>query len=236
MEELLVAVKARAYKNLQSGSLEMDESAAAEMFDKKYGGIRNALAGGILPGSIKEDPEGKRKEKKKFALLIIYADHDNFEEFWGVLREKANIYNVNGDKPEVIFEGIRLVGALNWLYSHGYTEQLNEVSYKAGGSLSITFSGSLPITESEDESGIFIPEVNLNLCNYTKEFAMIGVPHCQDPSEDIFILARDPNSNDSSMTTKIRSERVDIQAWLGINGYTTCETGLESHFRRIKNG
>ena len=225
MEELLVAVKARAFKNLQSGSLEMDESAAAEEFDKKCGGIRNALAAGILPGSIKVDPKGKPQGKKKFALLIIYGDHDNRAEFLGVLREKANIVQVNDDKPnEVIFEGLRLVGALNWLYSHGYTEHLNEVSYKGGCCLSITFSGSLPITENEDEPGIFIPEANY----YTKEFAMIGVPHWEDPSEGIFILARDPNGNDSSMTTKIRSEEFDMLAWLGINGYTTCEIGLES--------
>ena len=171
MEELLVSVKARAYKNLQAGSLKMDESAAADEFDKKYGGIRSALAGGILPGSIKEDPKGKPKEKKKFAVLIIHADRENFEEFSDVMREYANIIQVNeeGEEDEVIFEDLRIVGALNWLYSNGYTEQLDAISDRSAGCISITFSRSEPITENENESGIFIPEVNLNICNYRKD-------------------------------------------------------------------
>ncbi len=229
MEELLVAVKARAYKNLQPGSLKMNESAAAEEFDKKCGGIRSALAGGILPGSIKEDPKGKPKGKKKFAILRFYCDYDNFEEFLEVMREYADILQVNeeGEEDKVLFEHLRLVGALNWLYSHGYTEQLDAISDKSRGSVSITFSGSLPITENENENepGVFIPEVNLSICNYTKEFAMIGVPWYNDIEGDIFVVARDPNGNDSSNTIKISGPG---QAWLGKNGYTTCETGLES--------
>ncbi len=238
MEELLVAVKARSYKNLQPGSLKMDDNAAADEFDKKYGGIRNALARVDLLGSIKEQP--KPKEKKKFAVLTIGSDLDYTEFRGNVMRERVDITKVNeeGVEDEILYENLRIVGALNWLYSNGYTEQLDVIDDNSTWTLSITFSGSMTEANEDNQNGntsrVFTPEVdNFKNCSYTKEFAMIGSPASSDPERGIFVVTRDPSGNDPSMTIKISSPE---QAWLGKNGYTTCETGLESLLKDFMKG
>ena len=59
---------------------------------------------------------------------------------------------------------------LNWLHSHGYTEQLGEIEYRDRGVLSITFSRSSPVSANESETSVFTPNVKRN---HAKEFVMI---------------------------------------------------------------
>ena len=238
MEELLVATKARAYQNL-TGSM-MNESAAAEMFDETYGGIRSALTKGILPESMKEDPS-KGRRKKKFAVLIIESDCDYDEPFnrGDTLIEKVRILKVNNEDEteDIVFEDLRIVGALNWLYINGYTEQMDSMNDMKRGTLSITFSG-FDENENDNEPGVFVftPEIKFDYFKYAKEFAMVGFPFVNDSALTNFIVARDPDGNNPSVTRKILMDTRLVEAirgdpvttWLARNGYIVCETELGS--------
>ncbi|KAL7450030.1 hypothetical protein ACHAWC_004486 [Mediolabrus comicus] len=235
MEELLVATKARAYQNL-TGSM-MKESAAAEMFDETYGGIRSALTRGILPESMKEDPS-KGKKKKKFAILIIESECDYEEPFNAdTLIEKVRILQVNNEDEteDIVYEDLRIVGALNWLYSNGYTEQIDSMHDMIRRTLSITFSGFVE-NENKNEPGVFTPEIRFDYFKYAKEFAMVGFPSGSHSALTNFIVARDPDGNNPSITRKILLNRRagvvihgdPVAAWLAKNGYIVCETELGS--------
>ena len=225
MEELLVAIKARTYKNLHPGSIMMDKTVAADKFDKRYGGIRHALTKGYLPGYVKGEP----MRKKKLARLEITGDV-NFEEFEGrALRECVTIVKLNekDEEDEIISRDISIVGALNWLHSHGYTEQLDVLKDKSV--LSITFAGYLATTTNVDEPSVFTPEFQSNNCGCTKEFAMVGFPTYREG----YAVERDPDDSDPSKTRKISSIGY---GWLEKNGYFTCETAFGGLLKAFLDG
>eukprot|EP00956_Cyclotella_meneghiniana_P029119 scaffold69631_cov23-Cyclotella_meneghiniana.AAC.2 len=130
MDELLVAIKARAYKNLRPG-FSINNQAAVEQFDKECGGIRRALEEGILPRFVNEEPMEEPKEKELAVLRISSMPAPAHEFQLGVLTETVEIHKVNeeeGDgRHEIIIEGVRIVGAFNWLHNQGYTEQVDVI-------------------------------------------------------------------------------------------------------------
>ena len=216
MDELLVAIKARAYKNLHPGSIKMDNNVAAEKFDKKYGGIRQALANGYLPAYLKREPMPMLR-KKKLAMVVIKSVVRG-----DTLRESVILATLKGrnEQSEVVLCGISIVGALNWLHSHGYTEQLDVLEDKLGGVLSITFARYSTKT-TKNELSVFTPEVQPNNCGCKKEFAMIGLPRFGERVK--YAVEKDPNDRNPWKTRKIDSIGYD---WLANNGYFTCETAF----------
>ena len=232
MEDLLAAIKARAYKNLHPGSIMMDKNVAAEKFDKKYGGIRQALAKGYLPGYVKREPMPISGREKKLAILVIKGDV-NYEEFRGdALRESVTLVKLKGrnEQAGIVSRDISIVGALNWLHSHGYTEQLDVLEDKLGGFLSITFAGYLPTMTNDNELSVFTPEVQSNNCGCKKEFAMIGLPRF---GEVKYAVERDPNDSDPLKTRKKNNIGYD---WLANNGYFTCETAFGDLLQAFMEG
>ena len=219
--------------------MKIDKNVAAEKFDKKYGGIRQALTKGYLPGYLKREHMPLPRRKKKLAVLVINSDV-NYTEFRGdVLKEKVNIVKLNekDEEGETVHEDISIVGALNWLHSHGYTEQLDVLEEKplGLGVLSITFAGYLPtMTNEENEPSVFTPEVQSNNCGCTKEFVMVGCPSYEDPQGGTYFVERDSNDNDPSKTRKISG--IGKSGWLAKNGYFTCETAFGDLLQAFMEG
>ena len=143
--------------------------------------------------------------------------------------------NNEDETEDIVYEDLRIVGALNWLYSNGFTEQMDSMHDMIRRTLSITFSG---FVENENEPGVFTPEIRFDYLKYAKEFAMVGFPSYSDSALTNFIVARDPDGNNPSITRKILLNRHrlggvvihgdPVVAWLAKNGYTVCETGLGS--------
>jgi len=113
VEQLLLAVKIRAYRNLHPGQVApLSDEQTAMWFNKKYGGIREALSSGVLPGSLAKEVA----LQKEFAIMDLEprmatnrTDHVNIS------------MDINrSNQPNL--QNVHIIGALNWLNHHGYTK------------------------------------------------------------------------------------------------------------------
>lgn len=109
VEQLLDAVKARAYRNLHPGQeeiVDIAEKETAEKFDSEYGGIQKALHRGILLSSLRNDPA-----KEEFAII---------EFSYPESAEVSITVPTNDEYSDV--EDVHIIGALNWLHHYGFTK------------------------------------------------------------------------------------------------------------------
>lgn len=225
VEQLLLAVKIRAYRNLHPSLAPMSDCQIASWFDKKYGGIREALSTGVLPGSLTKE----MFLQKEFAIMDLAPIHENEAEHELV---KINIDVNRGQEPDLEF--IHIIGALNWLNHHGYVKHEKQLDTECRDGHTMTFSRTKSLNKNNPSADdIFMPgnEFHLGEQDWRKQFAMLLV----DENMSRFIINapakfhRDANEHGNLSATAVIEED---GAWLERNRFVDREFGLEEMFRR----
>ena len=120
IEKLLIAIKVRWYNNIGRGEVLSSDEEISMKFDEVYGGISKAISTGLFPQFLKGDDNA---EKETVLLTMSHPDllWVQIEELSKVPKpEKISFVTDSGRDYPDYFGG--LVGALNWLYSNGYTK------------------------------------------------------------------------------------------------------------------
>lgn len=166
-ERFISAVKIRAYLNLNpSEDDDYEEDELPSTFDEKYGGIRQALMAGFLPGAVHDDVV-----RTECAVLSI--DNNQSDDSFGDVAIITNFGLQEGTSD------ISIIKALNWLHRNGYTQhqsQMDKGSESSGMHVDSDWTRSA-ITFSRIKrlaaGSIFVKPASK--LTWKKEFAMIAL-------------------------------------------------------------
>ncbi|KAL7526214.1 hypothetical protein ACHAWF_001676 [Thalassiosira exigua] len=112
MERFLAAAKARWHSNLGRGPALDDVDEAAEAFDRRYGGIRGAVARGLFPSFARRDDLRAEQES---AIATVFSPDGDF-----AANANLTVEEVDEGAGGELREADGLVGALNGLHALGY--------------------------------------------------------------------------------------------------------------------
>lgn len=223
VEQMLLAVKIRAYRNLHPSLAPMSDERIASWFDKKYGGIRAALSSGVLPGSLTRE----MVPQKEFAIMDLASRYDEAEH------ELVKVHIDVNRTQEPDLDSIHIIGALNWLNHHGYITHEAQLDTDCRDGQTRTFSRTKSqYKNSPSADDVFMPgnEIHLKEQDWRKQFAMLFV----DEHMSRFIIFapaqfhRDANEHGNLSATAVIEED---GAWLERNRFVDREIGLEELFQ-----
>lgn len=217
IDTLIAAVKVASYVNMQPNFSGSEEEAIQE-FDSKYGGITRAITSGHLPRYLKTRIEGK----DDYAILE-FPPMEFYSDFVRIKSSKLE----NGGK------NFPLLGAINWLHFHGYTDLEEELKADFRGGDQITFSRKSLCSLDFPSTHILIgwktrkPHVR-------KTFAL----SMSDREQSIVLYVPQEEASNESVTDRFSNTRwctrlrIPICAlnWLQDNGYVCREKQMETRF------
>lgn len=116
METIVSAVKLKCFRNMYPDS-EVAEKEALNQFNDELGNIKNAVSAGFLPRFLLES--NSRKNSKEYAIATFELDE--------LQHDLCTITTKDKNEQEM---NLPLIGCLNWLAYHGYTEREEGLSQK----------------------------------------------------------------------------------------------------------
>jgi hypothetical protein len=228
VEHLLLAVRVRAYRNLHPRLAPMNDQQIASWFDKKYGGIREALSSGVLPGSLTQHME----MQQEFAIMDLEPEGSNTNTRHDHINISIDINR--SQQPDL--ESIHIIGALNWLNHHGYIKHEAQLNTECRSGKTMTFSRIKPLYKNNPSADdIFMPENKFHAAktseqSWRKQFAML----LMDKSTSRFIVHapsqfhhRTDEHGNLSATAIVEEDGT----WLERNRFVDREVALEELFR-----
>ena len=234
IEKLLIAIKVRWYNNIGRGEVLNKDEEISMKFDEVYGGISKAISTGLYPYFLKADDNA---EKETVLLTMSHPDllWVQIEELSKVPKpEKISFNTDNGEEYSDYLGG--LVGALNWLYSNGYTKYEEQFTISNQWDDKFSFSRRKhTISSTSIANDVLIPsedELTSLQLNTTKQFAMI-VEDCEN-SRELVIAPAEYHEDPVVRNDPTKFAIIYFQTnggWLERHGFLTREESYEQVFQ-----
>ena len=217
VESLLTAVKVKMHCNMNPAFSGTEED-AVHSFDKKYGGIKNAIGCGDLPKYLLERVEGEKD----------YAIFEYLHEEYYSFAVRAN------DLPRSL--RFSFIGAMDCLHFHGYTKCEENMKWGNRNGDKVSFSRekhSIDIPSKFPCTQILLEQNRSKTKPKTKSFAL-----CVSDNDSLNFILAAPNDEDEEVPEEAgnpgfyTSIRVDCPlTWLQTNGYDHREKEMEETFK-----
>ena len=244
LESLITEVKARAYYNMnprftssseEEGDMNDESTSITRKFDVKYGGIRQAIMNGLLPKYLTQ----YEVEHEYATIQCSLAEGIDDPDTCRVVNSSSSKNSGSNTSNAV---QMPLLGALNWLYFHGFTKFEKDMNFPICGDDDVkTFSRT--IRGGVSSCGHACSSIISDPCtgpdsggSKRKAFAMI-----LSDRDDIDIILYPPgedgtipngkvgeNYENSKWCSRIDEESVE---WLFEHGFSQREKQLEKIFQ-----
>ena len=246
LESLITEVKVRAYYNMnprddssskEDGVESNEATIIAKKFDVKYGGIRHAIMNGLLPKYLAQYEVEHEYATIQCSLAEGIDDPDTCRVVNSSTSKKCNGTTGNNAVQ------MPLLGALNWLYFHGFTKFEKDMNFPICGDDDVkTFSRTIR-GGGGGSGGHACSSIIIDPCTGSspggskrKAFAMI-----LSDRDDIDIILYPPGEDGTIPSGKVGENyenskwcsRIDDESveWLFEHGFSQREKQLEKIFQ-----